>query len=199
MSTSTLKSIEKMNKAELVAFINTLQAENVRLTTELNAYKPDPNGRKLNNDKADAIRQAYIDGVSKNKLAQTYQVSRDSIDAVLAGTIYKANFAKYVDAIHAKKAEVVASTNKPANQTKIVASAAKTTNKTKVVASAAKQPKQAKVVVNDKAKELAIQAQKAAYERRLAKEAEIVRKAKEAKEAEIAKQAEIVVIAEAAE
>jgi DNA invertase Pin-like site-specific DNA recombinase len=89
-----MSEYQKANKAELVKLLETRDATIKALTAEINAGKPDANGRKLNADKADEIRRLHASGVSKNKLSLTYQVSRDSIDAVLANKIYKVQIAK---------------------------------------------------------------------------------------------------------
>jgi DNA invertase Pin-like site-specific DNA recombinase len=89
-----MSEYQKMNKTELVKL---LEARDETIKTQLvllNAGKPDLNGRKLNATKADEIRRFFADGWSKNKLSLTYQVSRDSIDAVLANKIYKVQIAK---------------------------------------------------------------------------------------------------------
>jgi lambda repressor-like predicted transcriptional regulator len=78
---------KKMTLAQALEVIKAQEQTIEQLKAQLPST--DPNGRKLSMDKARIIRDLHSQGVSKNALSLKFQVSRDSIDAVLKQLIYK--------------------------------------------------------------------------------------------------------------
>lgn len=101
----------KMTKTALVAAILAKDVEIQDLQDQLDALHPNQSGPKLSIEKATRIRELFGQGMSKNALSLRYQVSRDSIDAVLTYKIYKVN-----QAVSAK----IEPETKPASKTKVV-------------------------------------------------------------------------------